>query len=51
VKSAKGVDLTGPSFEEFVSTRSPSLLRTAYLLCGGDQGAAEDLLQDVLERA
>jgi RNA polymerase sigma-70 factor (sigma-E family) len=42
--------LTGPDFEEFVSTRSPILLRTAYLLCGGDQGAAEDLLQDVLER-
>jgi RNA polymerase sigma-70 factor (sigma-E family) len=46
----KGVELTEPSFEEFVSARSPSLLRTAYLLCGGDQGAAEDLLQDVLER-
>jgi RNA polymerase sigma-70 factor (sigma-E family) len=42
--------LTGPDFEEFVSTRSPVLLRTAYLLCGGDHGAAEDLLQDVLER-
>ena len=33
-----------------MSARSPSLLRTAYLLCGGDQGAAEDLLQEVLER-
>ena len=42
--------MTGPAFEEFVSTRSPVLLRTAYLLCGGDHGAAEDLLQDVLER-
>ncbi len=42
--------MTGPGFEEFVSTRSPALLRTAYLLCGGDRGAAEDLLQDVLER-
>jgi RNA polymerase sigma-70 factor (sigma-E family) len=42
--------LTGPGFEEFVSLRSPVLLRTAYLLCGGDRGAAEDLLQDVLER-
>ena len=42
--------MTGPDFEEFVSTRSPVLLRTAYLLCGGDHGAAEDLLQDVLER-
>jgi RNA polymerase sigma-70 factor (sigma-E family) len=46
----KGGELPGPSFEEFVSTRSPSLLRTAYLLCGGDRGAAEDLLQEVLER-
>jgi RNA polymerase sigma-70 factor (sigma-E family) len=42
--------VTGPEFEEYVSTRSPVLLRTAYLLCGGDRGAAEDLLQDVLER-
>jgi RNA polymerase sigma-70 factor (sigma-E family) len=46
----EGADLTGPDFDEFVSTRSPVLLRTAYLLCGGDRGAAEDLLQDVLER-
>jgi RNA polymerase sigma-70 factor (sigma-E family) len=37
-------------FEEFVSQRGSSLLRYAYLLCGGDPGAAEDLLQDVLER-
>jgi len=37
-------------FEEFVNARSPGLLRTAYLLCGGDRLAAEDLLQDVLER-
>ena len=38
-------------FVEFVAHRSAPLLRTAYLLCGGDQGAAEDLPQDVLERA
>lgn len=37
-------------FTDFVAHRSPTLLRTAYLLCGGDRGAAEDLLQDVLER-
>jgi RNA polymerase sigma-70 factor (sigma-E family) len=37
-------------FEAFVTARAPALLRRAYLLCGGDQGAAEDLLQDVLER-
>ncbi|PPK64770.1 SigE family RNA polymerase sigma factor [Actinokineospora auranticolor] len=37
-------------FAEFVAHRSTALLRTAYLLCAGDRGAAEDLLQDVLER-
>ncbi|GAA2791514.1 SigE family RNA polymerase sigma factor [Crossiella cryophila] len=37
-------------FDVFVETRSTALLRTAYLLCAGDRGAAEDLLQDVLER-
>ncbi|MBP2323207.1 RNA polymerase sigma-70 factor (sigma-E family) [Kibdelosporangium banguiense] len=37
-------------FELFVASRSAVLLRTAYLLCAGDRGAAEDLLQDVLER-
>ena len=37
-------------FTDFVAHRSPALLRTAYLLCGGDKGAAEDLLQEVLER-
>jgi RNA polymerase sigma-70 factor (sigma-E family) len=42
--------MTTPGFEEFVTTRSPALLRTAFLLCGGDRTAAEDLLQDVLER-
>ena len=36
-------------FEEFVRGRSTALLRTAYLLTG-DRGAAEDLLQSVLER-
>lgn len=38
-------------FTDFVTHRAPALLRTAFLLCGGDQGAAEDLLQGVLERA
>ncbi|MFI6228451.1 SigE family RNA polymerase sigma factor [Micromonospora echinospora] len=37
------------SFDEFVRTRSPALLRSAYLLTT-DRHAAEDLLQDVLER-
>jgi RNA polymerase sigma-70 factor (sigma-E family) len=38
-------------FTDFVTHRAPALLRTAFLLCGGDQAAAEDLLQEVLERA
>ena len=38
-------------FTDFVTHRASALLRTAFLLCGGDRGAAEDLLQDVLERA
>ncbi|HEU5470029.1 MAG TPA: SigE family RNA polymerase sigma factor [Actinophytocola sp.] len=42
--------MTLSDFEEYVSARSPALLRTAFLLCGGDRGAAEDMLQDVLER-
>ena len=37
-------------FEEFVGSRSTSLLRTAYLLTG-DHGRAEDLLQTALAKA
>jgi RNA polymerase sigma-70 factor (sigma-E family) len=37
-------------FEEFVAARSAALLRTAYLLTGGDRFAAEDLLQAALIR-
>lgn len=37
------------SFDEFVRARSSALLRSAYLLTT-DRHAAEDLLQDVLER-
>jgi RNA polymerase sigma-70 factor (sigma-E family) len=37
-------------FTDFVTHRAPALLRTAFLLCGGDRDAAEDLLQEVLER-
>jgi RNA polymerase sigma-70 factor (sigma-E family) len=36
-------------FDDFVRSRSTGLLRVAYLLTG-DRGAAEDLLQDVLEQ-
>lgn len=35
-------------FEDFVALRSQALPRTAYLLCGGGKGAAEDILQEVL---
>lgn len=37
-------------FKEFVVTRSPALLRTAYLLSGGDWATAEDLLQSALTK-
>ncbi len=39
-----------PRFDEYVSARSPVLLRFAYLLCG-DRHLAEDLVQEVLIRA
>jgi RNA polymerase sigma-70 factor (sigma-E family) len=39
------------SFEEFVQDCSPRLFRTALLLAGQDEAAAEDLLQLALERA
>ena len=35
------------SFEEFVRTRGPALLRYAHLLCG-DGARAEDIVQDAL---
>ena len=35
-------------FRRFVAGRSPALLRTAYLLVGGDWALAEDLLQAAL---
>ncbi|MEV5750974.1 SigE family RNA polymerase sigma factor [Actinoallomurus sp. NPDC052308] len=35
-------------FHEFVVARSPALMRLAYLLTGGDQQSAEDLLQVAL---
>jgi RNA polymerase sigma-70 factor (sigma-E family) len=38
-------------FREFVASRSSALMRLGYLLTGGDQHAAEDLLQTVLARA
>lgn len=41
---------TEASFREFVVTRSPAMLRSAYLLTG-DRGRAEDLLQTALTKA
>ncbi len=38
----------GRDFDDFVVGRSPALLRTAVLLCGGDLQAGEDLLQQAL---
>src|SRR6266536_4218049 len=46
-----GVRMNEADFTDFVTHRAPALLRTAFLLCGGDQAAAEDLLQEVLERS
>lgn len=42
-------DGRGAEFDDFVRSRSDTLLRTAYLLTG-DRHAAEDLLQEVLEQ-
>jgi RNA polymerase sigma-70 factor (sigma-E family) len=44
-------DVTGPSFDEFVAAAATRLLTLAMLLSGGHRAEAEDLLQDVLERA
>jgi RNA polymerase sigma-70 factor (sigma-E family) len=51
VTERPGVHVDEADFTDFVTHRAAALLRTAFLLCGGDRGAAEDLLQDVLERA
>ncbi|SEG62689.1 RNA polymerase sigma-70 factor, sigma-E family [Thermomonospora echinospora] len=37
-------------FREFVTARSPALMRLAFLLAGGDAHAAEDLLQTSLAK-
>ncbi|WP_283135117.1 SigE family RNA polymerase sigma factor [Rhizohabitans arisaemae] len=37
-------------FRDFVAARSPALMRLAFLLSGGDQHAAEDLLQIALAK-
>jgi RNA polymerase sigma-70 factor (sigma-E family) len=45
-----GMVETEASFREFVVTRSPAMLRSAYLLTG-DRGRAEDLLQTALAKS
>ena len=49
---AGGGAVTGrdEDFRAFVAARSPALLRTAYLLAGGDAALAEDLLQTALTK-
>ncbi len=42
--------LSRPSFDEYVTARSGTLLRFAYLICG-DRHLAEDLVQEVLIKA
>ncbi|MFG1617209.1 SigE family RNA polymerase sigma factor [Nonomuraea wenchangensis] len=37
-------------FREFVAARSPALMRLGFLLAGGDQHAAEDLVQSALAK-
>ncbi|MEU6711169.1 SigE family RNA polymerase sigma factor [Nonomuraea sp. NPDC046802] len=37
-------------FREFVTDRSPALMRLGFLLTGGDQHAAEDLVQTALAK-
>ncbi|TMR08346.1 hypothetical protein ETD86_48210 [Nonomuraea turkmeniaca] len=37
-------------FREFVAARSPALMRLGFLLTGGDQHAAEDLVQSTLAK-
>ncbi|GAA2279936.1 MULTISPECIES: SigE family RNA polymerase sigma factor [Kitasatospora] len=39
-----------PDFREFAASRGRHLLRTAYLLTGGDAHLAEDLVQEALGR-
>ncbi|GAA4491955.1 SigE family RNA polymerase sigma factor [Actinoallomurus oryzae] len=41
---------TERQFREFMEERSAALMRLAYLLTGGDQHAAEDLLQTALSK-
>jgi RNA polymerase sigma-70 factor (sigma-E family) len=44
------LDAATVDFDDFVRTHVPALLRTAYLLTGGDGPAAEDAVQETLTR-
>jgi RNA polymerase sigma-70 factor (sigma-E family) len=50
VTAYEGTGVAGVGFEEFVATRSPALLRTAWLLTG-DDALAQDLVQTALAKA
>jgi RNA polymerase sigma-70 factor (sigma-E family) len=39
------------NFRNFVAARGPALMRLGFLLTGGDQHAAEDLVQSALSKA
>src|SRR5579862_2308853 len=40
----------GAEFESWARAQGPALLRFAYLLCSGDRGRAEDVVQSSLSR-
>src|ERR1041384_4966907 len=44
-----GTDPDG-DYSEYVRARLPSLNRSAYLLCGGDGHAADDIVQATIEK-
>src|SRR6266550_358776 len=44
------LDAVTVDFDDFVRTHVPALLRTAFLLTGGDGPAAEDAVQETLTR-
>ena len=44
------LDAATVDFDDFVRAHVPALLRTAYLLTGGDGPAAEDAVQETLTR-
>jgi RNA polymerase sigma-70 factor (sigma-E family) len=50
VPADSGVVVAMEDFEDFVRAHLPSLLRTAFLLTGGDGPAAEDAVQETLTR-